>query len=258
MGRKSEIVLVVVFVAFPCVMAEGQRTTQQKSEAVRNRDVLGQIIGDSNTPEEPNAGSGSEATIEVVGDRPAPVEPNAVSAKAQKPNPAPTEDLPGKITNGDPEAWYRSAMTYLESLGDIATDVPRVLELLRKSAELGNSDAMLELAYIYQRGYAVNRDKSMALEWLRKAAEAGKGVAMLALAAAFSAGTDPAVNEQQRMQWIEKGLKSLEEAAEKGDCHAMRILGTVYQPLKVVHSGYVAESVTWFSMQLVGMQFPGL
>src|SRR4030042_1699006 len=104
MGRKSEIVLVVVFVAFPCVMAEGQRTTQQKSEAVRIRDVLGQIIGDGNTPAEPNAGSGSEATIEVVTDRSTPAEPNAVADKAQKPSPAPTEELPGKAAKSDPEA----------------------------------------------------------------------------------------------------------------------------------------------------------
>ena len=154
MNSKLQMILILMFTAFNCMIAEGRNTTSEEDKAVRIRDLLKEVIGDSNAPAEPN---------EEVKDIP-------------KTSTAQGEKLSAKAGEGDPEALYELGRIYLEGLGDIVRDVPKALELLRKSAESGNSSAMLELAYIYDRGHGVERNESKALEWLRKAAESDKGI----------------------------------------------------------------------------------
>ncbi|MEJ2705121.1 MAG: tetratricopeptide repeat protein [Sedimentisphaerales bacterium] len=236
MNRQLQIILMSIFIAFNCIIVEGMNTNPQQTRTDRIRDVLREIIGDHNEPGEPNG----------------PVEETQTTDTAQ------SKDLPGKAGERDPEAMYELGITYLEGPNDVDRDVPKALALLTQSAESGNSNAMLELAYIYQKGDGIDRDQSKALEWLRRAAEAGKSIAMLAFAAAVSKEHDSAILEEQNVKWVRKGMLSLEKAAEKGDCDAMRILGMAYQPIKVVNWGSVAGSTTWFSTPLLCTQIPGI
>ena len=258
MNRKLQMTLIFMLIVFSCMISEGQNAAARENKTVGVIDALKEVIGDSNTPEESNAASIKDALKDVIGDSNAPEEPNEVIEGTPQTGPAKNGTLPAKDKEDYPEALYKLGKQYLEGVDDIAKDVPKALELLRQSAELGNSDAMLELAYIYQRGHAIERDESKAIEWLRMAAETGKSIAMLSLAKAFSEGQDPAFDEEERMQWVRKGLKSLEEAAGEGDCEAMRILGMVYHPAKVVDWGLLTGSETWFSMPLLQGRLPGL
>jgi TPR repeat protein len=236
MNRQLQIILISLSTAFNGMIVEGTNANPQQAETDGIRDALKKIIGDHNEPREPN---------EIV-----EVTPTTDTEQS--------EDISGKAGEGDSEATYELGIAYLEGLNDVKRDVPKALELLTQSAESGDSGAMLELAYIYQKGDGIDRDRTKALEWLRKAAEAGQSVAMLAFAATVSKELDSSINEDQNVKWVKKGIRSLEEAAEKGDCDAMRILGMVYQPVKAMSWGSAAGSMTWFSTSLLGMQIPGI
>ena len=232
MNQNLQMILMFIITVFSCTIAEGVKTTSQEDKPVNTRDALKGIIGDSNTPEEPSPKSLIDALKGIIGDSNTPEEPSPKSLidalkgiigdtnTPEEPNEA-IEKIPGtgtaqsgkplqKAGEEDSGTLYELGKIYLEGSGDIARDVTKALELLTKSAELGNGNAMVELAYIYQRGDDADRDPQKTLEWLHKAAEAGKGIAMLALANVVSEGQDPNINEEQRMEWVRKGLNSLE------------------------------------------------
>ena len=236
MNRKLQIISMSISLALNCMIVEGMNTNPQQIKTDGIRDALKRIIGDHNEPGEPNR----------------------IVEKTQTTDTAQSKDLLGKAREHDPEAMYELGILYLDGPNDLDRDVSKALALLTQSAESGNSNAMLELAYIYHKGDGIDRDQSKALEWLRKAAEAGESIAMVAFAAAVSKEHDSAIHEEQNEKWVGKGMRGLEEAAEKGDCDAMRLLGMAYQPIKAMNWGSVAGSATWFGTSLLCTQIPGL
>jgi len=80
-------------------------------------------------------------------------------------------------------------------VGATQVEDPAGLENLRKAAEGGDADAMLELGILYEFGYQMPDNKPPALAWYRLAAEAGNPKAA-ARAEAVRGGMSPAEIEQ--------------------------------------------------------------
>ena len=124
--------------------------------------------------------------------------------------------------NDEPEALYQLGVYYLE--GDEA-DLAKAINYFQRAAELNHADAALELSYIYDEGISVEQDDDKALFFLKKAAELGNQEAIEELAA--QALVSRAQNGQGNMDakeaeyWIKKAgyteemLKELDKLQEK-------------------------------------------
>ena len=55
------------------------------------------------------------------------------------------------------------------------------MEWYAKGAELGNTDCMLSLAFMYEHGKGVKKDLGQAVEWYTKAAQYGQDDAQIML-----------------------------------------------------------------------------
>ena len=124
--------------------------------------------------------------------------------------------------NDEPEALYQLGVYYEE--GDEA-DLAKAINYFQRAAELNHADAALELSYIYDEGISVEQDDDKALFFLKKAAELGNQEAIEELAA--QALVSRAQNGQGNMDakeaeyWIKKAgyteemLKELDKLQEK-------------------------------------------
>ena len=127
--------------------------------------------------------------------------------------------------NDEPEALYQLGVYYLE--GDEA-DFAKAINYFQRAAELNHADAALQLSYIYDESDIVEQDDDKALFFLKKAAELGNQEAIDELAAqAAQALVSRAQNGQGNMDakeaeyWIKKAgyteemLKELDKLQEK-------------------------------------------
>jgi TPR repeat protein len=89
-------------------------------------------------------------------------------------------------------------------VGAAQVEDPAGLENLRKTAESGDAEAMLELGILYEFGYRMPDNKAPALAWYRLAAEAGNPKAS-GRAEAIRAGMSPAEIEQANKLYTEYG-----------------------------------------------------
>ena len=124
--------------------------------------------------------------------------------------------------NDESEALYQLGVYYLE--GDEA-DLAKAINYFQRAAELNHADAALELSYIYDEGMSVEQDDDKALFFLKKAAELGNQEAIEELAT--QALVSRAQNVQGNMDakeaeyWIKKAgyteemLKELDKLQEK-------------------------------------------
>ena len=124
------------------------------------------------------------------------------------------------VNNDEPEALFQLGVYYSE--GD---DLAKAIKYYQRAAELNHADAALELSYIYDEGATVEQDEDKALFFLRKAAELGNQEAIEELAAQALASR--AQNGQGNMDakeaeyWIKKAgyteemLKELDKLQEK-------------------------------------------
>jgi serine/threonine protein kinase len=101
------------------------------------------------------------------------------------------------------------------------------LALLRQSAELGESSAMVDLGESYESGEGVAQDPAQALRWFRRAAAADNTSGMLFLGAMYMFGEGVPLNNAEAARWFQK-------ATNKGNASAMYDLGTLYEDGKGV------------------------
>ena len=80
-------------------------------------------------------------------------------------------------------------------VGAAQVEDPAGLENLRKAAETGDAEAMLELGILYEFGYQMPDNKPPALAWYRLAAEAGNPKATARMEV-IRGGMSPAEIEQ--------------------------------------------------------------
>lgn len=82
------------------------------------------------------------------------------------------------------------------------------LRLLEKSARLGNAEAMTLLAHSYYEGNLVKYDETKAFRWFRKAADAGNPEAAFFVAGAYDRGEGVEQNDFKARDWYLRALNS--------------------------------------------------
>lgn len=122
--------------------------------------------------------------------------------------------------NDEPEALFQLGVYYSEG-----NDLAKSIKYYQRAAELNHADAALELSYIYDEGAIVEQDDDKALFFLKKSAELGNQEAIEELAAQALVSRDQ--NGQGNMDakeveyWIKKAgyteemLKELDKLQEK-------------------------------------------
>ncbi len=126
-----------------------------------------------------------------------------------------------KAANHDePEALFQLGVYYSEG-----NDLAKSIKYYQRAAELNHADAALELSYIYDEGSIVEQDEDKALFFLKKSAELGNQEAIEELAAQALVSRDQ--NGQDNMDakeaeyWIKKAgyteeiLKEIDKLQEK-------------------------------------------
>ena len=124
------------------------------------------------------------------------------------------------VNNDEPEALFQLGVYYSE--GD---DLAKAIKYYQRAAELNHADAALELSYIYDEGATVEQDEDKALFFLRKAAELGNQEAIEELAAQALVSRDQNglgnMDAKEAEYWIKKAgytkemLKELDKLQEK-------------------------------------------
>ncbi len=112
---------------------------------------------------------------------------------------------------------------YLEG-AVIAKDEDAALLWMTKAAELGDTDAQVQVAEMYLNGIGQIVHNSMrtdAFAWYQKAAVNGNALAQFKLASMFAEGVGTKRDQVKALEWITL-------AAEKGQVLAQRNLGLVY------------------------------
>lgn len=117
---------------------------------------------------------------------------------------------------------------WLEVLGDahhLGWGMPKnseeAVKWWRKSAALGDANAMVSLGIAYARGDGVPKDREVAVRWFRKASELGDSGAMACLGASYRNGTGIAKDEAVAVEWYRK-------SAARGNGNGMTALGLCY------------------------------
>ena len=120
--------------------------------------------------------------------------------------------------SGHPYAYYLGAIIIKERYGK--KYVEKVLELLNKSAEIGSTQALLELSNIFYEGKIVKKSIKKYLEYSKLAAESGSSEALLNIGYCYATG-DGIVKSKSN------ALKFISLAAEMGNQEAVELLSKI-------------------------------
>ena len=118
-------------------------------------------------------------------------------------------------SNDEPYALYQLGLYYAEK-----ADLAKSIQYYQRAAELNSGDALLELYYIYGEGIGVEQDDDKALFFLKKVAELGNQEAIEELAAMALSGQGN-MDAKEAEYWIKKAgyteemLKELDKLQEK-------------------------------------------
>ena len=123
--------------------------------------------------------------------------------------------------NKDPDALFYLSQYYFYGLGGIQADYIKSFALKVDAAELGQIDAMYDLALMYRKGIGTGIDNHKFFYWMNKAYEAGSHASINELGLAYSQGIGTSVNPR-------RALELFQEAAEKGSSMGLYNLGLFY------------------------------
>ena len=118
-------------------------------------------------------------------------------------------------SNDEPYALYQLGLYYAEK-----ADLAKSIQYYQRAAELNSGDALLELYYIYGEGIGVEQDDDKALFFLKKVAELGNQEAIEELAAMALSGQGN-MDAKEAEYWIKKAgyteemLKELDKLQKK-------------------------------------------
>lgn len=103
-------------------------------------------------------------------------------------------------------------------------DYTKALYLYRKGAALGDSEAMMAIANMYNDGKGIEQDNNQALMWLKKAVDKNNIRAILTLAFIYLDGAEDLCIEKN----ISQAISLLKKAAKLGSTEAMNNIGFMY------------------------------
>ena len=110
---------------------------------------------------------------------------------------------------------------------------------------------------MYRNGEGVERDYAKAVEWYEKSAEGGDTVAMICLGDLYENGGYGVEQDYEKAEeWYRKGAERYRKTAEAGSDSAMASLGECYIDGKGVTADS-EEALRWFTKSLeAGFQYP--
>lgn len=138
---------------------------------------------------------------------------------------------------GNHQAMRNLAILYENGEG-AAQDRTEAMRWFRKSADLGNAFAMNKVGLLYDEGLGIAKDKKEAYRWFSKAAEAGNVEAMTSLGFALTNGDGVKQNHTLAMEWYRK-------AADAGNAQAFNNIGTMYERGRAVRKDR-QEALKWY------------
>jgi len=103
-----------------------------------------------------------------------------------------------------------------------ASDYPKVLAELTPLAKQGDPRSQYSMGLLYENGFGVAIDPTVAATWYLKAAEQGNSDAQYNLGVMLERGVGVPVNHTEAARWYRP-------AAEQGDIDALNNLGVLYE-----------------------------
>lgn len=110
----------------------------------------------------------------------------------------------------------------IDEFGNEHTTEEENPEFYQKSADLGYTYAMFNLAICYEKGHGTHQDENKATQWYQKAAELGNVEAMFSLGWCYDCGQGTEKDYEKAVYWYQK-------AANLGHQNAMFNLALCYQ-----------------------------
>lgn len=147
---------------------------------------------------------------------------------------APPEDLLKAAKQGDSNAQVNLGFMY-ERGQVVAQNLSEAIRWYRKAADQGEPTAQNNLGVMYQQGMGVTPDNTEAMRWYRKAAEQGFRSSQMRLGAMYDAGDGVPKDYAEAFRWYQK-------AAEHGDADAQLMLGVRYEQGQGVPQDYSAAA----------------
>ncbi len=106
----------------------------------------------------------------------------------------------------DSDSLYILANLYDQGIG-VEENITQSIDLYRRSANLENALAMINLGLFYYEGRGVNKDHFEAAFWFKKAANLESGQAMNLLALMYWRGEGVEQNSAMALDWYEKAIR---------------------------------------------------
>lgn len=112
-----------------------------------------------------------------------------------------------------PQAAVRLANYYYTGHYGVRQDVPRAIDLYRKAAEAGVSEALYKLGECYYRGIGVTQDCGQAFELFLDAAQSDYPPAQFALGRCFAEGKGTPADQSAAFYWFNQAAMRYEPQA---------------------------------------------
>ncbi len=123
---------------------------------------------------------------------------------------------------GDSDAQIKLGRCYFEGRKGVEQSYIEALRWFRKAAEQGNAEAQIMLGCCYENGKGVEKDYSETIKWYRMAAKQGNVEAQFKLAVLYSEkDVNGQANHQEEVKWYRL-------AAKQGHTQAQLLLGLCF------------------------------
>lgn len=150
------------------------------------------------------------------------------------------KSLEERASDGDPEAQYKLALRYLDTLLFLNGDGSKLSEginLLKLSAEQGNSDAQCKLGNSYINGYyGLSQDFDKGLDLLFSSASQDNSGAQFVIAGCYQSGQAVSLDYREAIKWY----KLVEEQDDLLKSTAQVNIGICYYNLE-----NYSEAIRW-------------
>ena len=142
-----------------------------------------------------------------------------------------------EITGKTPQQITDLSYYYRNGTGGKTKDYAKAMKYALIAADRGNSNAMVDLGFMYVNGQGVEKNDIEAVKWYRKAAEKGNKWGQTNLGVCYQNGKGVTKDLTQAKYWLEKAAaqgdedakKKLEElnSAAKAPSKAIKVIGTI-------------------------------
>ena len=145
---------------------------------------------------------------------------------------AQTRVLPVSGAKPDPASLYEQAYK-LDVADGAQRDAAKALALYRQAADLGSTDAMLRIGYLYANGRSVPLDHAQAADWYRRAGDSGHSKAMFMIGVCYWAGRGVPEDQVEAYKWIDLAATYAEHREQETAANTRTALARVMTPAQI-------------------------